>query len=316
MMCIGKILRPLFVIVLMLGLAVPALAQDQREVTLIAKLAFEQIAQREAEAAAKIEAEHQARLEEQSRLKQVYQSYLGSARRTAQTLIAEKRRNTTQEQVDSLRRQARVIIDEVQDENKQRVPNELDPVFEDLVKLISVTPGDMLKANPQLLSIRKEIGRQNDLHWVDQTAILYALAPDRKAAEVVAGNVKFREQLSYDEAEAIDEANRRRMVLGLDPLAIDMKLVECSRDHSSDMVKHNFFAHDSPIEGKTTPWDRAKNFGTTASGENIAAGYGNGLAATMGWWYSPGHLKNMMGKGHKRISVGQENKHYTQMFGR
>jgi hypothetical protein len=42
-------------------------------------LAFEQIEQREAQAAAKIEAEHQARLEEQSKLKQVYQTYLGSS---------------------------------------------------------------------------------------------------------------------------------------------------------------------------------------------------------------------------------------------
>ena len=40
------------------------------------------------------------------------------------------------------------------------------------------------------------------------------------------------------------------------------------------------------------------------------------MAVTIGWWRSPGHLKNMMGKSHKRISVGQEQKHYTQMFGR
>ena len=315
-MSIGSISRVLVALALLMGLALPTMAQDQREVTLIAKLAFEQIAQREAEAAAKIEAEHQARLEEQSRLKTVYQTYLGSARRTAQTLIADKRRKATQEQVDGLRRQARVIIDEVQDATKQRVPQELDPVFEELEKLIALTPDDLLKANPQLGKMRMELGRQNDLSWVDQAAILYALAPSKQEADIIAGNIKFREELSADEAQAIDEANRRRMVLGLNPLAIDMKLVACSRDHSSDMIKHGFFAHDSPVEGKTTPWDRAKNFGTSASGENIAAGYGDGMKVTVGWWRSPGHLKNMMGKGHKRIGVGQESKHYTQMFGR
>ncbi|MFK7788103.1 MAG: CAP domain-containing protein [Phycisphaeraceae bacterium] len=315
-MSIGTIARWLIAPVLIVGLSLPTLAQSQDEITLIAKLAFEQIAQREAEAAAKVEAEHQARLEEQSRLKQVYQTYLGSARRTAQTLIADKRRKATQEQVDGLRRKARIIIDEVQDATKQRVIQELDPTFESLEKLISVTPEEMLKANPQLIKMRQEIGRQNDLSWVDQTAILYALTPSKEDAEIIAGNVKFREELSADESQAIDEANRRRMILGLNPLAIDMNLVACSRDHSSDMIKHNFFAHDSPVPGKTTPWDRAKNFGTTASGENIAAGYGDGMKVTIGWWRSPGHLKNMMGKGHKRISVGQENKHYTQMFGR
>ncbi|MBX2850153.1 MAG: hypothetical protein KTR15_00240 [Phycisphaeraceae bacterium] len=315
-MYIGKISRWLIALCLLTGLSLPTLAQSQDEVTLIAKLAFEQIAQREAEAAAKVEAEHQARLEEQSRLKTVYQSYLGSARRTAQTLIADKRRKATQGQVDSLRSQARVIIDEVQDATKQRIPQELDPVFEKLEKLIAVTPDELLKANAQLGKMRQQLGRGNDLGWVDQAAILYALAPTKQEAEIVANNVKYREDLSADESTAIDEANRRRMILGLNPLAIDMKLVACSRDHSNDMIKHNFFAHNSPVEGKTTPWDRAKNFGTSASGENIAAGYRDGMAVTIGWWRSPGHLKNMMGKGHKRIAVGQEQKHYTQMFGR
>lgn len=315
-MFIGTITRSLVALILFLGLALPTFAQDQREVTLIADLALEQIAQREAAAAAKVEADHQARLEEQSRLKQVYQTYLGSARRTAQTLIADKRRKASQEQIDRLRRDARVVIDEVQDETKQRVINELDPIFEQLEELIALTPDEILKANPKLLAMNKELGRGNDLGWVDQAAILYALAPTKQEAAVVAGNLKFREQLSADEAQAIDEANRRRMILGLNPLSIDMKLVACSRDHSSDMIKHNFFAHNSPVAGKTTPWDRAKNFGAVASGENIAAGYANGMAVTIGWWRSPGHLKNMMNKGHKRISVGQEAKHYTQMFGR
>lgn len=314
-MFIGNFSRGLFAIALLLGAALPAAAQDQREVTLIAQLAIEQMAQREAELAAKIEAEHQARLEEQSRLKQVYQQYLGSARRTAQSLIADKRRKATQEQVDTLRRRARVVIDEVQDATKQRINQELDPIFEALEKAISLNPDELLKANPQLSQFRKDLGRDSDLAWVDQAAILYALAPTKQDAEVIANNVRYREQLSADEAQAIDEANRRRMILGLNPVAVDMNLVACSRDHSTDMIKHNFFAHESPVQGKTSPWDRAKNFGTSASGENIAAGYRDGLAVTMGWWYSPGHLKNMMGKGHKRIGVGQEQQHYTQMFG-
>lgn len=315
-MYIGKIMCGLVALALVAGLTLPAFSQDQHEVTLIEELASEQVAQRKAEAAAKREAEHQARLEEQSQLKKAYQTYLGSARRTAQALIEDKRRKANQQQVDNLRKQARIIINEVQDATKKRVPKELDPVYEQLEKLIALTPGEMLKANAQLVKMRQQLGRGTDLSWVDEAAILYALAPNKREAEVVAGNLKFRDDLSADEAKSIDETNRRRMVLGLNALAIDMKLVACGRDHSNDMIKHGFFAHDSPVQGKKTPWDRAKNFGAKASGENIAAGYANGLAVTKGWWYSPGHLKNMMGKGHKRIAVGQKNKHYTQMFGR
>ena len=317
-MLIDRMSRWLVVFGMGLALMLPTAtqAQDQREITLIAQLAFEQIAQREAEAAAAEEARHKATLEEQSRLKAAYQQYLGGARRTAQNLIAQKRRAATQQQIDTLRARARTVIDEVQDATKQRVPNELDPIFDELEKAISITADELVKGDTRLVKLRQELGRGNDLTWVDQAAILYALAPDKEQAEIIANNIKFREQLSEDEANAIDDTNRRRLVLGLYPLAIDMKLVECSRDHSSDMVSHGFFAHESPVPGKTSPWDRAKNFGTKASGENIAAGYKNGFAVVQGWWYSPGHLKNMMGKGHKRIAVGQKNKHYTQMFGR
>ena len=294
--------------------AMPAGAQDQREIDLIAELGQEEIARREAAAAAAKEAEHQRLLEEQSRLRAVYQQYLGQARRTAQSAINQKRKDVTQEQVDKLRRQARQIIDEVNDATKKRVRDELDVVFGELEQAIGLSADEMLDANKELAQARRKLGG-NDLDWVDRTAILYALCEKDDHAKVIAENVQHREKLSDDEALAIDECNRRRLLLGLRPTAIDYKLVECSRDHSKDMVEHGFFAHESPVEGKKTPWDRAKNFGTSASGENIAAGYNNGHAVTMGWWYSPGHLKNMMGRGHKRIGVGQHNKHYTQMFG-
>ncbi|MFN3166001.1 MAG: CAP domain-containing protein [Phycisphaeraceae bacterium] len=293
-------------------------AQDQREIDIIAQIGQETIAQRRAEAAAAEEAAHQARLEEQSRLRAVYQQYLGDARRAAQKAINIKRKAASSDQVDALRRQARVVIDEVDDATKQRVRNELDPLFEKLEAAISLTPDELLESDAELAALRKRVapGAGNDIDWVDKAAILYALCPDDNAAKVIAANIPLREKLSADEAQAIDECNYRRLLLGLNPLAIDMKLVECSRDHSKDMVTLGFFAHNSPVEGKETPWKRAENFGTKASGENIAAGYNNGNAVTMGWWYSPGHLKNMMGRGHNRIGVGQEKQHYTQMFGR
>jgi uncharacterized protein YkwD len=307
---------------LMLGVALiapqHAEAQDQREIDIIAQIGEETIARRKAEAAAAEEAAHQARLEEQSRLRAIYQQYLGDARRAAQKAINAKRKAATADQIDALRRQARVVIDEVDDNTKQRVRNELDPLFEQLETAISITPDELLKSDPELAALRKRVapGAGNDVDWVDQAAILYALCPDDDAAKIIAGNIPLREKLSADEAQAIDECNYRRLVLGLNPLAIDMKLVACGRDHSTDMVTLGFFAHNSPVEGKETPWKRAENFGTKASGENIAAGYNNGKAVVIGWWYSPGHLKNMMGRGHHRIGVGQEKQHYTQMFGR
>lgn len=316
-MRIPSLLTINFVMLFSIGLMpLRAEAQGEREVAVIAELGVELIAEREAAKAAAAEAAHRQLLEEQSKLKTLYQDYLGEARRTAQKLVATKQRSASGAAVDRLRTQARVVIDEVSDATKNRVREELDQIFADLEKAIAVTPEQMLAVSPGLNSTYQRLSRQQNLDWVNRTAILYALCPDREQAEVIANNVKHRETLSDDESMAIDECNRRRLILGLEPLAIDMKLVAASRDHSKDMIEKDFFSHTSPVPGKEKFTDRAKNFGTTAGGENIAAGYGNGLKVTMGWWYSPGHLKNMMRQGWKRIAVGQTQKHYTQMFGR
>ena len=306
-------------LVVLVVLPASVYAQDQTEINTLAVMGRELIAQQKEIAKAQAEAAHKAELEHASRLKQQYQDYLGQARRTAQKLIERKRREVTPETVEQLRTKARDIIDQVSDDTKRRVPEELDPVFAELEKAISLTPDELLAADKLLANARRGLvaaASREEMAWVDQSAILYAMCPNREEAAVIASNVQLRDQLSEDESLAINECNRRRLILGLQPLAIDMKLVECGRDHSSDMLNVGFFSHTSPVEGKTHFTDRAKNFGTRANGENIAAGYAGGIQVTMGWWYSPGHLKNMMNRGHKYIGVGQKNKHYTQLFRR
>lgn len=292
-----------------------ASAQDAREVRLLEELGVELIERRAAEAAAKAEAEHRARLEEQSRLKAQYQDYLGAARRAALSVIKSKRSAVDAETVASLRGKARVVINEVNDATKDRVRKELDSYYETLSVAISTTPAQLGTADSRLDTARKRLGGRG-LVWLDKAAIMYALCTTEADAKVIAGNIQLRENLSKDEADAVDECNLRRLVLGLRPLAIDEKLVACGRDHSSDMRRLGFFAHDSPVAGKKKFTDRAKNFGVKAHGENIAMGYADGVSVTLGWWYSPGHLKNMMNKSWKRIGVGQDQRHYTQLFGR
>ena len=105
--------------------------------------------------------------------------------------------------------------------------------------------------------------------------------------------------------------------MGLKPLEIDMRLVLAARDHSSDMQKHDFFSHTSPLEGKATFSDRAKRFGyAKPSGENIYMGSTQGSAAFDGWKNSPPHYKNMISPDHAKVGVGRHGKHWTQLFGR
>ena len=130
-------------------------------------------------------------------------------------------------------------------------------------------------------------------------------------------NFKIAEQKDVPEVEArgIDQCNRWRLYLGLNMLELDPKLCAASRDHSKDMAEKNFFAHESPVPGKKTPWQRAENFRTKASSENIFMGSSNPEAANKGWFFSPGHHKNMFKSGPSRIGLGNHAGHWTQMFG-
>jgi uncharacterized protein YkwD len=127
-------------------------------------------------------------------------------------------------------------------------------------------------------------------------------------------NEAIRPTVDAEEYLGIARLNEIRIHCGLSALAIDVKLCAASRDHSKDMREQGFFSHDSPIPGKETPWARAALAGTSASAENILAGATSGADAIQGWWYSPGHHKNMLG-GAARVGLGRFDSHWTQLLG-
>ncbi len=122
----------------------------------------------------------------------------------------------------------------------------------------------------------------------EELAALLTTPLDKEAQGVLAGNAKLAGRLDADEAKAAGHCNLSRILLGLRPLAIDLKLAAAARDHSSDMKRLGFFAHLSPVAGKRTPDDRARRFGTTGDGENIFHGSSDGRAAHDAWFRQPG----------------------------
>ena len=144
-----------------------------------------------------------------------------------------------------------------------------------------------------------------------------AATPHKGRGAVSATRGRFAIQtteLDPEEAAGVLELNRIRVRAGLAADRLDLKLCDAGRGHSTDMVEHKFFAHDSPIPGKKSPSDRAAKAGTSGGAENIAAGQRNGHGAIRAWWYSPGHHRNMMGN-HARTGLGRFQDHWTQMFG-
>lgn len=148
----------------------------------------------------------------------------------------------------------------------------------------------------------------------EELAVGLAAPMDNATRAVLAANAALAARLDPEEFRAILALNLTRNLLGLPACAIDLKLCATARDHSADMKKLKFFAHESPVPGKKTPWDRAERFGTSASAENIAMGYQDGRAANLGWFHSPGHHVNMLDN-HVRVGMGRVDTHYTELFG-
>jgi len=148
----------------------------------------------------------------------------------------------------------------------------------------------------------------------EELAIFSAMPLDDIAKQAMQANNQLAGRFEAEEVRCMREVNLMRSLLGLNVLTFDPLLGNAARDHSADMQKYNFFSHESSIDGKKTPWDRAKLAGTSAGAENIAAGMKDGVGAFRTWWYSPGHHKNMMGDS-TRIGIGRQETLWTAMFG-
>jgi uncharacterized protein YkwD len=117
----------------------------------------------------------------------------------------------------------------------------------------------------------------------------------------------------------VELVNGERGKNGCGPVHADTRLDQAAQGHSADMVKRNYFSHDTP-EG-VDPWERARAAGyTTPTGENIAAGQHTADDVVTSWMNSPGHRANILncdshaiGMGLARSAEGQP--YWTQMFG-
>lgn len=175
--------------------------------------------------------------------------------------------------------------------------------FRDAIVETAVIP-DQEDANAGILQKEKEI-----------VTSLGGLPKDGLRIMAKNDDIAKKAKVPDDEREGAREVNEWRLLLGLNALVIDSKLCDACRGHSEDMKKLGFFAHLSPVPGKRTPGDRAAKEGTGWAGENIYMGSPSPKAANKGWFFSPGHHKNMFKRSHKTIGMGRYEKHWTQMFG-
>ncbi len=263
--------------------------------------------------------------------------------RRAVVLMRDKLKTVKIDEVQDLRGTV-LALAKIEALTKEQIVTDADPAMARLEELLLMDRVAILAAAPELQTQRDALQETGGL-WEKLAVTQYAALPaddskpsqppsfaehilreedlavrlagpiDDMVRRVLAYNTTQEQQMDPAEARCTLELNLMRILLGLNALAFDKQLLAAARDHSTDMEKHKFFAHESPVAGKKTPWDRAKNFGTSTSGENIYMGRKDGHSAHIAWFHSPGHFKNQLGAGHKRVGVGRHNRHWTELFG-
>ena len=117
----------------------------------------------------------------------------------------------------------------------------------------------------------------------------------------------------YAEEEIIHLCNEARASYGISPLAFDWEAARVARHKTEDMMKNNYFGHDSPTFGNF--FDMLKNFNILYkdAGENIAVGLSCPRAVVDAWMAQPGHRANILSEAFTHAGVGystDSNNHY------
>lgn len=117
-----------------------------------------------------------------------------------------------------------------------------------------------------------------------------------------------------DRVKVCEIANQFRKKHGRSELVLDSKLSRVAQAHAEDMLKRDYFSHESP-EGETMS-DRIENAGVVwqAIGENIARGQKTEDEVMKAWIGSRGHRKNILGRGFGKIGIGRADDYWVQVF--
>ena len=131
-------------------------------------------------------------------------------------------------------------------------------------------------------------------------------------------NTTNQNGLTTEEQEVFDLVNKQRTDNGLKALKVDSNLQKVAKEKANDMVKNNYFAHNSPTYG--SPFDMMKKFGISykSAGENLA-GNSTGKRAVDAWINSEGHRANILNSSfnYTGVAVVESAKYgriYVQMF--
>jgi hypothetical protein len=96
--------------------------------------------------------------------------------------------------------------------------------------------------------------------------------------------------------------NAERQKVGVGPLNYNEQLAIAAAKKADDMFKDNYWAHISPVSGKT-PWIFIHNSGYeyTNAGENLARGFATAEDTMKAWMASPTHRENVLSANYQDV---------------
>jgi len=112
----------------------------------------------------------------------------------------------------------------------------------------------------------------------------------------------------------LELVNKARAEAGVAPLQFDAELQKVARLKAEDMVKNNYFSHNSPTYGSPFDMMRQFNISFKTAGENIA-GNQTVEGAFKAWMGSEGHKKNILNGNFNYTGIGiVQSKTYGYIF--
>ena len=172
----------------------------------------------------------------------------------------------------------------------------------------------LARCNDELKRKSSDSGLSKTLEQQETLISLMCTSMPESHRKLIEADLKQFKYMSFDEWHGFVHLNVVRVLLGLSPMRVDLRLSAAGRGHSKDMNERRFFSHASPVPGKSTPWARAALQGTKSRGECIASGMRSGPGAIRAWFFSPGHHKIIM-SGASRVGIGKYSRKWTLMTG-
>lgn len=116
--------------------------------------------------------------------------------------------------------------------------------------------------------------------------------------------------------ELLKLVNEERVKNGAAPLVIDERLNQSAQEKVDDMVKNNYIAHESPINGRHG-YELAADimkYDCITLGENISFGRNDTTDIVSGWIGSDKHHKAMINTKYSLTGFGIANNLYVEHF--